>query len=170
VIIVDGFGSPADDGLNAGDFEVETSLTECDASELCIDEVGCATLEQESNDTPAEAQRLSRSEFIAADLGSDSDVDWYVMSMNAGDFVVFDADDVCLTDVVIFVYSDPPPDPLPAETVCDDQNPGPALACADGEPCEELAFTAPADGDYYIRIVGYEGTQSGDYVLEADVD
>jgi hypothetical protein len=124
--------------------------------------------ETESNDTPATANRLQDGDRVGAELVPGDDVDWWVITLTAGDILVIDTLDACTTDTVVFVYAAIPPDPRPEDVTCDGGDPD-ALACDDDSGdwyCSYLEFEAPADGDYYIRIVEYAYGDEGAYLLE----
>ena len=59
-------------------------------------------------------------------------------------------------DTIVALY-DAVPDPLPTSRTCFDA--GDAVACdddgGDEGACSRLAFTAPADGTYWVRVFDY---------------
>jgi hypothetical protein len=131
------------------------------------------TPEVEPNGTFETAQSLPASTRIAGTVTAGDD-DVFAVALKAGQTLTADDSTLCGADTVFFVYGDPLPGSAPTEEACDDPTaPAPALACDDdggASFCSHVAFTAPADGTYFLRVIhfGHHGTGQS-YLLDVSV-
>ena len=147
----------------------------CTGAEICYAWyclVPPVELESESNDTPADANRLHDGSRVGAQFEPWNDVDWWVITLSAGDVLQVDTSEACTNDTVVFIYAAIPPDPRPDDITCDGSDPD-ALDCDDDSGdwyCSQLTFVAPADGDYYLRIVDFDYDDTGAYILNVWIE
>jgi len=113
--------------------------------------------ETEPNDTPSGANQLALGVIgdTNATLSSSSDVDWYKVDLQANHWYVFETYNVSTQlDSTLRLYS---------------TNGSTQLASGDGDGSgdsqDRIAWQAPANGTYYLRVASYSG--QGTYAIRA---
>jgi hypothetical protein len=122
-------------------------------------------LEQEPNDTPAQAQRISVPCGVSGRIGQPRDLDYYVFKGEKGKAIRF--------EVKARRFGTPLQSAL--DSMLEVLTPkGQILAANDDDPAtgkdSRLTFTPPDDGDYLVRIrdLNSKGGPASVYYLEAD--
>lgn len=128
---------------------------------------GTPVTEIEPNDTPGTAMLLPVSGWITGTTSSGADLDYYTLSLNAGDtvFASLDADPTrdntqWDTQLGVAIFGTPPSILVVADATA------PSLA----NPTSEAIFMTVKDaGQYYVRVASNTGTTFGDYGLSVTV-
>jgi acyl-CoA synthetase (AMP-forming)/AMP-acid ligase II len=99
-------------------------------------------------------------------------VDWYAVDLDEGQTVTAATSDGaggCSLDTAVVVY-DEQANPMRDTWSCDD-DPAEIGCDDDGGPddCSSLAFTAPAAGTYFLRVLEWNDDAAGSYVLSVSI-
>lgn len=150
--------SPADVPLSTVEMKVSTAGGESGASRLFVDDLPQA-LEQEPNDSPATARRISLPTDVWGKFDKPGDADHFSFDGKSGQTIVFDVASQRLESKakVLFELLD---------------GNGQLLASSssfDGTPEPLLSFALRADGKYTVRLTELEAAASADHFYRLSI-
>jgi hypothetical protein len=146
---------------NEGIYSLMASFEECDAGEECVSRAGIGlclpelAAEVEPNDDRDHAMPLDDVAGVEGTIDLVGDEDNYSIVLEAGQTIVVDTRG-CDFDHHIFLFAE------------GDDPDGTPLALSDKLPCGRIEAVVPADGTYYIRVVGV-GVYVGSYPMVVEV-